>query len=853
MKVLWLAFLLASVLIALSASAAATTTITLSPTSLTFGQQAVGTVSPGQKITLTNTGTSVVKISSITVTAQFTLAQNCGSALKVGASCTLTVSFTPTSTGNITGKVTVTDNATGSPQTAALTGTGISGNPAVALSPTSLTFATQLLHTSSSPQNVTLTNSGSGTLNITSVSITGANTGDFTQTNTCGTSLAAGKNCSISVTFKPNAKNGRTASVSISDNATGSPQTVALSGTGTIVQFSASTLNFGNQTSGTTSSPQTITVTNVSTTNAISSVVITMTGTNPGDFTQTNTCGTSVPVGGTCTITVAFAPTTIGSRTAAISMADNGGGSPQTVSLSGTGVTGGGISQIQHIIFIIKENRSFDNYFGTFPGANGATSGPISTGSVIPLGHTPDMVRDMGHDWQASQTAINNGLMNQFDLIHLGNVNGDYMSMTQMTQTDIPNYWSYAQTFALSDNTFSAIKSETFPNHLYTIAADSAEVIYNPVGPSNSQALAWGCDSVAGTTVVIRTTAGVQSSVYPCFDNQTLGDLLSNAGISWTSYAPIENANGYVYNTYDAINHIRNTSMWTDHVVDWNNFVSDAQNGNLPAVSWLVADSTDSDHPPNSACAGENWTVNQINAVMQGPDWNSTAIFLTWDDFGGFYDHVAPFSFDYYGFGVRVPMIIISPYAIPGSVTHTQYEFSSVLKFIETRFGLTSLTARDAAANDMTDGFNFNQTPLPPLVLSTRTCPDPGPIVDLGHGHVSFGNVVVGTSASQDRTIDNDGDVELDISSIVTGSPYTQTNTCNGVVPANGACTITFTFTPTLDKEQDSTSTIYDNATTSPQTYYLFGAGVPSSKAEKAAPAARQDSHAQPATDDDDD
>jgi phospholipase C len=703
----------------------------------------------------------------------------------------------------------------------------LGGTPSVTLSPGSLTFATQLVYTSSASQNVTLMNTGSATLNITSITVTGANAKDFSQTNTCGTTVAAGGSCSISVTFRPVAKNARTAAISISDNASGSPQAAVLTGTGTIVQFSASALTFAAQAVGTTSPSQTVTITNKSTSNSIDKIVISLTGSNPGDFAQTNNCGSSVPVGGSCTVTVTFTPSATGSRTASVSMKDNGGGSPQTVSMSGTGTSGGDISLIQHVVFIVKENRSFDEYFGTFPGANGATSGEVSNGSVIPLGHTPDLVRDMGHDWQDALTAINNGLMNQFDLVHLGNVNGDYLSMSQMYQTDIPNYWSYAQTFALSDATFSSLKGSTFPNHLYTIMADSAQVIFNPVGAGGIQATSWGCDSASGTTVITQTPQGVQSTVYPCFDNQTLGDLLTNAGISWKSYAPVQNANGYVYNTYDAINHIRNGAAWSQNVVDWHNFVSDATSGNLPAVSWLVADAPDSDHPPNSACQGENWTVSQINGVMNGPNWNSTAIFLTWDDFGGFYDNAVPASPDYYGFGPRVPMIIISPYSIPGSITHTEYEFSSVLKFVETRFGLSPLTARDADANDMTDAFNFNQAPLSPLVLSTRTCPDPGPIVDLGNGQVEFGNVVVGNSASISRTLKNEGDVELDISSIVTGTPYTQSNTCGSVVPGNSQCTITFTFTPTKAKQQNSTSVITDNASTSPQTYHLYGTGVP--------------------------
>jgi phospholipase C len=148
----------------------------------------------------------------------------------------------------------------------------------------------------------------------------------------------------------------------------------------------------------------------------------------------------------------------------------------------------------------------------------------------------------------------------------------------------------------------------------------------------------------------------------------------------------------------------------------------------MPAVSWLVPNTPESEHPVASVCLGENWTVLQINAIMQGPNWNSTAIFILWDDFGGFYDHVAPPSQDLYGYSIRVPFIIISPYAKQtiygqqGYITHSTYELSSVLRFIEERFGVAPLTARDATANDILDAFDFSQAPLPPLVLSLRDC-----------------------------------------------------------------------------------------------------------------------------------
>jgi phospholipase C len=396
-------------------------------------------------------------------------------------------------------------------------------------------------------------------------------------------------------------------------------------------------------------------------------------------------------------------------------------GSNHSTGGGGGGGGGTGLNKINHIVFIVKENRTFDNYFGQFPGANGATTGRISTGQTISLGHATDtMPYDLGHSWQDAHTAIDGGAMNQFDLVLNGNKNGQYLGYTEFTQADIPNYWTYAQKFTLADNTFSSLTGPSFPNHLYTVAATSGGAINNPHGVQGSS---WGCDADPAEVVDVMDQNGTTTEQPPCFDFQTLADSLQSAGISWKYYAPGQGQSGYIWSTLDAIKHIRLGSLWGSNVVPDSQFASDAQNGNLPAVSWLVTAAEQSDHPPNSVCVGENWTVQQINAIMQGPLWNSTAIFLTWDDFGGFYDHVAPPPADQFGLGPRVPLIIISPYAKPANIAHTQYEFSSFLVFAETRFGLTSLGGRDTSANNMLDSFDFTQQPLAPVVLNTRTCP----------------------------------------------------------------------------------------------------------------------------------
>ena len=384
-------------------------------------------------------------------------------------------------------------------------------------------------------------------------------------------------------------------------------------------------------------------------------------------------------------------------------------------------------AKIQHIVFIVKENRSFDHYFGTFPGAEGTTTGMMSRGERIALRHAPDrMIRDIGHDWEDARRAMNDGKMDRFDLVEKGNVGNDFLSMTQFRNFDIPNYWSYAEHFALADHMFSSLAGPSFPNHLYTIASQSGGAINNP------NSLIWGCDADDRTTVPVVDRAGSVTPTYPCFDFPTLADSLEARGVSWKYYAPRRGQNGYIWSALNAIRHIRMGPLWESRVVGFERFTADAANGALPAVSWLIPDFNVSEHPTVhafagttmsvSACEGENWTVQQINAIMKGPNWPNTAIVLTWDDFGGFYDHVRPPDADSLGLGPRVPLIVISPYVKENTVSHTVYEFASVLQFIEHRHKLKALGRRDFEANSLLDMFDFSQVPAPPLVLPLRQC-----------------------------------------------------------------------------------------------------------------------------------
>jgi phospholipase C len=378
---------------------------------------------------------------------------------------------------------------------------------------------------------------------------------------------------------------------------------------------------------------------------------------------------------------------------------------------------------IRHVVIVVMENHSFDSIFGTFPGANGATSGLIGT-TLVPLNHLNDQPpADFDHTRDGARIDIDGGKMDAFNRHNCADP--PYWCYGQYWQADIPNLWAYAKTFALVDNAFASAMTPSYANHQYLIAAQSGGALGNPNNAGN----AWGCDSnpAARTNVLPPPPAKTATWVFPCFDYPVLADLLDQAGISWKFYGPKPGEPGFLFVSLDAIRHIRYGGDW-NNVVDWRTFQTDALAGNLPAVSWLQPDIYDSEHPTLSMTRGENWIVTNLNAVMQGPDWANTVIFITWDEWGGFYDHVPPPAIDYMGPSLRVPLLVISPYAKPGYVTSRNkkiayYTFDSMLTYIEHNFGLGALTQRDANAADLTDTLNYQQTPLPPLVLQVRPVP----------------------------------------------------------------------------------------------------------------------------------
>jgi phospholipase C len=410
---------------------------------------------------------------------------------------------------------------------------------------------------------------------------------------------------------------------------------------------------------------------------------------------------------------------------------------------------------IKRVVFIVKENRTFDNYFARYPGAEGTEFAELSDGRTIKMKEATDVLEpDLGHSFSDAVEAINGGRMDRFDKVFNGeNLTG----FTSFTREGIPNYWAYADNFVLSDHTFSSMYGPTFPEHLYTVAAYAGDVVGNkdPTGgeggycgdpeelaPAFEKKLTGAekreiMDAEAtaydpGVAFDFTNITKYWEQVRACFDFEVIMDQFEKKGISWRYYA----ADASWMNALLAIEHIfENPKLWGPKVQD-PNYVSEGvvgdlviehiNQGKLPQATWIVPPPGVNEHPGGpSVCLGENWTVRHVNAIMNSKYWKSTAIFITWDDFGGFYDHVPPPQYDIMGLGPRAPMIIISPWAKQGFVDKTTYEFSSVLKFMETIFDLDCMTARDCNAANMMNAFDFEQTPdfeARKLILKEREC-----------------------------------------------------------------------------------------------------------------------------------
>ena len=364
--------------------------------------------------------------------------------------------------------------------------------------------------------------------------------------------------------------------------------------------------------------------------------------------------------------------------------------------------------KIDHVIVIIQENRTVDNLFNRFPGADTAQTGKTHTGRTIAL--KPVSMKhpgDVCHEHECWVKAYDNGKMDGFDQISKHSPDRT-INYGYVPRSEAQPVWDIASRYAFADRMFQSNTGPSFPAHQYLIAGQSNLADNNPDGDQTKTP--WGCDAPHTTFVSLIQPAGTE--VWPCFDYQTLGDLLDRQGVSWHYYAPAVGASGSHWSAYDAVNHIRFGADWNTNVVSpETKILTDIAQGTLPQVSWVSPSFRNSDHAGSGSTTGPQWVASIVNAVGVSRYWQHVAVFVVWDDFGGWYDHVAPPQLDVMGLGFRVPLIVASPYAKPAYVSHVQHEFGSIDKFIEQTFGLPSLGQTDARSDNLADCFDFGHSP----------------------------------------------------------------------------------------------------------------------------------------------
>ena len=374
---------------------------------------------------------------------------------------------------------------------------------------------------------------------------------------------------------------------------------------------------------------------------------------------------------------------------------------------------------VKHVIVLIQENRSFDDFFATFPGADGARWGFNHTGRKVWLKKSVLAFEDLEHAHYTFQKEYEQGRMNGFDTIQkiLGKgikVDAHNYPYRYVDPVQIQPYWTLAKQYVLADHMFPTQSSGSFTAHQDLIAggtrvAPGESVIDFPThGP-------WGCDAPGGTVTSLITSRGQylqDQGPFPCFAYPTLRDVLDARNVSWRYFTEALHGAGRAWDAFDAIRVVRYSPEWTDNVINPQTAIfKTIKDGQLPAVSWVIPDAFDSDHPGNHRDSGPSWVAQIVNAVGESSYWKSTVIIVVWDDWGGEFDHVAPPQIDAQGLGFRVPCLIISAYARKGFVSHTQYEFGSILKFIEDNWNLDRLRTSDVRANSIIDAFDFNQKP----------------------------------------------------------------------------------------------------------------------------------------------
>ena len=371
--------------------------------------------------------------------------------------------------------------------------------------------------------------------------------------------------------------------------------------------------------------------------------------------------------------------------------------------------------KIQHIVIIVQENRSFNNLFYGFPGAKTVKYGYNTSGEKITLGPIGlETGWDIEHQLGGFLAACNGTgsypgtgcQMNGFDNEYWGCSSCPNAPYSYVPHSETKPYFFMGKHYVLADQMYASnLDASSFISHQYIIAGQASSAVNYPDG-------AWGCEYSGETISTITQERQYGSYIPMCFNNNTLGAEMDTAGLSWAYYASSVYGDGGIWSAYQNIAPIYNGPDWSKDVISpQTTFFSDVSNGKLRSLSWVTPTCENSDHAGCGAKTGPAWVASLVNAIGESQYWNNTAIFIFWDDYGGWYDPEPPAMLDYDGLGMRIPMLIVSAYAKKGHVSHTHYEHGSILKFVEETFGLPAMAASDKRATAPDDAFNFNKPP----------------------------------------------------------------------------------------------------------------------------------------------
>jgi phospholipase C len=384
------------------------------------------------------------------------------------------------------------------------------------------------------------------------------------------------------------------------------------------------------------------------------------------------------------------------------------------------------ISQyVKHVVIIIQENRSFDNMFSGFPGADAPAYGYAGRKRIQLRPITLENPNNIENNWSDAISGWDHGRMDGFEREHFYGQAPDF-AYAYVPRYESAPYWMMARQYVLADRMFPTEFGPSFTAHLSLIAGNTT---INPAPRAEADApnqYPWGCDAPAGTRTFTIDERRIErfNGPFPCFHNfRTMADTLDAVGVLWKYYAsPLSRIGGQVWSEFDSVRSVRYGPDWANVISPQTRILNDVQNGALADVSWVTPDWQDSDHTGSGYNRGPSWVASIVNAIGESPYWQSTAIFVLWDDWGGWYDDARPPQLDFRGLGIRVPCIVISPYARiaarskAGYISHTQYEFGSILKFVEQVFDLPPLGPAsegftDTRAASMLDTLDFTQPP----------------------------------------------------------------------------------------------------------------------------------------------